>query len=272
MHFVLFNATKIWCDDSLTRRYASMDNLELDVVYIVRPGDYNPMLQFSLRSLVKYTSFRKLWIVGYAPDWLCNINYLPVPQNGSIWANSTNNVIQACNCDGISDNFVLMNDDFFALRPIADWEETTNYYRGSISRFYEIKATTNSKWVNAFHSTDLLLRGMGITSDQNWEMHIPTIFNKEKFMQMICMPTIIDFRKKHPVFLKRTVYHNLFPNEVFPKIQRDPKLAIKRDLTANDLTGDWLSSRVNTVRNDGKYVGLNTWLKRNYPDKCRYET
>jgi hypothetical protein len=64
-----------------------------------------------------------VWIVGAPPpDWAQNVLHLPVTQKATIDAgtpeklwNQRNNIYQATKCPGISDPFVLMNDDFIFL-------------------------------------------------------------------------------------------------------------------------------------------------------------
>ena len=60
----------------------------MDLVYIVKNSEVNEDLRYSLRSVAKFVPHDKIWIVGYKPSWVQNVEYLPVPQNlGSKWKN-----------------------------------------------------------------------------------------------------------------------------------------------------------------------------------------
>lgn len=54
-----------------------------DLVYILKQSDINPDLKFSLRSIEKFCTYRKVWIVGYKPSWIKNVEYLPTVQTGN---------------------------------------------------------------------------------------------------------------------------------------------------------------------------------------------
>jgi hypothetical protein len=43
-------------------------NNEYDLVYIVKEEEINPELVYSLRSIEKFCTFRKIWIVGHKPE------------------------------------------------------------------------------------------------------------------------------------------------------------------------------------------------------------
>ena len=54
-------------------------SLEMDIVYVVRPGDENEALRYSLRSLANIPH-RTVWIAGYRPKWCYGIVYVPRDQ------------------------------------------------------------------------------------------------------------------------------------------------------------------------------------------------
>ncbi len=50
-----------------------------DVVYVVRPGDKNEELRYSIRSVIANLPHRKVWIAGYKPTWLSDdLGYIKV--------------------------------------------------------------------------------------------------------------------------------------------------------------------------------------------------
>lgn len=82
---------------------------------MVRPGDRNEELRYSLRSLVNLPHDRVI-IIGYRPAWVStDVAWLPVNQDGPKHEN-TWRLWQAMTAVP-SESFILMNDDFFITRP-----------------------------------------------------------------------------------------------------------------------------------------------------------
>jgi len=247
-----------------------MINENMDLVYILKQGDYNPELKYSLRSICKYTKFRYIWCVGYTPSWLTNVKSVNVIQNRTKWENSTNNLYEACKQSDLSPRFVLMNDDFFALHPITDWGLSCNRYRGSMQEYTQ-KHRSNSDYNNSFAPTIRLLTLLGIQDPLCYELHIPTIIDKDNFIMMMRDERIKEFRSHHQVFLKRTIYHNLYPSSLPPRYLKDPKLGIDRDATQEHLRQEWLSVRDRVIDNSVRFPIVTNFLSREFSEKCRYE-
>ena len=92
-----------------------------DIVYLVRDGDLNEELRFSLRSL-QNLPHGDVWIAGYVPSWVTNVRRVNVRQTLGKWNNQTRNLAKALGCGGLSDPFVLFNDDFFVTQPVQTVE------------------------------------------------------------------------------------------------------------------------------------------------------
>ena len=89
----------------------------MDIVFVVRPGESNEVLRYSLRSLVNLPH-RQVYISGYCPSWVKNVIYIATDQEGNDdLDNSNHNLICAAIREDLSDNFILMNDDFFIMAP-----------------------------------------------------------------------------------------------------------------------------------------------------------
>ena len=247
-----------------------MVNENIDLVYILKQGDYNPELKYSLRSVCKYAKFRYIWCVGYTPTWLKGVRSVDVIQNRTKWENSTNNLFEACRQPDLSPRFILMNDDFFALHPITDWALSCNRHRGSM-KDYLTRHPTRSDYNNSFKPTIQLLSTLGIEDPLCYELHIPTIIDKDNFIVMLRDERIKNFRSDHPVFLKRTVYHNLYPSHLSPRYLKDPKIGIDRDATPEHLRQEWLSVRDKVVDNPNKFPNIVNYLRQEFSEKCRYE-
>lgn len=251
------------------------ENKNYDLVYIVKEGNANADLKYSLRSVCKFCQFRKIWIVGYKPNWVKNVGYIHTKQiAGNKWKNSMLNYEAACDCSDISENFILMNDDFFAIRQIVDWKESTNRCLGTINnKVKELKAKkVLSRWQEAFSYAQNLLTDLKCTSNYNYETHLPIIINKQDFKVMLKTPLIQAFMKTPKVLHKRSIYKNLFqdPN-IIPKVIKDVKIEQQCDLDSLDLTEDWISVYDYTVDNFRKYPRVNKLLQALFPDKCAFE-
>lgn len=249
-------------------------NKEYDLVYIVKEAENNVDLKYSLRSVAKFCTFRKIWIVGYKPSWVKNVGYIKTLQKGNKWKNSMLNYEQACKCPDISDNFVLMNDDFFAIRQIVDWRQETNKCLGTIPE--KIAALSSkkalSRWQSAFIYAREILQKLNCKSDYNYEAHIPMIINKQNFITMLNMPIMQDFQKTDKVLHKRSLYKNIFPDTTIPpKKIVDVKLELQKDLSSISLDENWVSVYDYVIDNCRRYPQINKLLRTLFADKCEFE-
>lgn len=250
------------------------NNKSYDLVYIVKESDNNPDLKYSLRSICRFCSFRYVWIVGYKPKWVTGVNYIHTVQTGNKWANSMLNYEAACNCENISENFVLMNDDFFAIRPILDWKEDTNKCLGTMDQ--KIAELDNkkqlSRWQNGFIYAKELLEQLHCKTQYNYETHLPIIINRENFKKMLNTPIIREFMQTTKVLHKRSIYKNMFPDiEIPPKKILDVKLELQKDLDSISLSENWVSVFDYVVDNCIKYPRINKFLRTLFSEKCRFE-
>lgn len=248
-----------------------------DLVYILKRDELNPELRYSLRAVCKFCKFRKIWLAGYSPKWVVGTVNLDLVQKSNKWVNSTNNLIEVCKQNDLTDNFILMNDDFFPLRPVINWEKSLNFagdYLDVRYRYYLNKYKEKiSSWQKAFNNTDNFLRGLGL-SHFNYELHIPMIVNKYRFLEMMSLPEVQKFRNSNDVFMKRSIYRNMYPMEGVgdPIFRNDVKLFKNHDATASDLNGDWLSVLDNVVNDDLTYPRLTDYFRFNFGKMCKYET
>ena len=238
--------------------------MKYDFVYILKESETNVELPYSLRSIEKYlsTCINNIYIVGYRPSWLKNVEYIPTIQGSNKWKNSTNNVIQACKSKLISDNFILMNDDFFCCKEIQDLEDSLNVCMGTVQNRinYCNKLENPNEWYKAFSKNKELLEHLRVEPEYyDYEIHSPIIINKMKFLEMIQKPEVQEFIKGDNILLKRTIYKNMFKDSV-PRRVQDFKIRYKCDLEPN-YDRDWISVYDGVV-NVNTYIYLNTFLKQ----------
>ena len=91
----------------------------MDIVYILGKGSLsnNDELRYSIRSLERYCEdLGKIIIVGESVDFLQNVMFIPhEDKHKKPWKNTLDKVRAVCACDLVTDDFLLMNDDFFAF-------------------------------------------------------------------------------------------------------------------------------------------------------------
>lgn len=147
----------------------------VDYVYICRDGD-NEELRYSIRSVVANMPPGNVWVVGGKPKWYTG-NHIPVKQDMAKSRNAANNLKVICNSKEISDNFILMNDDFFAIKPI----KTIKYYHGGllsekIELYQDLQPT--SSYTRSLEETHRRLLKLGVEDPLDYELHVPMPMSK----------------------------------------------------------------------------------------------
>lgn len=244
----------------------------MDFVYILKENEKNDDLKYSLRSIAKFYPENKVWIVGYKPSWVKNVNYLPVKQTRDKWKNSITNIIAACECKDISEDFILMNDDFFMIEPNVPIEIISNANLGLLSKTIIKYRTMRSPWFDAFSQVRDLLKRIGVSEPYyDYEAHLPLQINKEKFLEVMALPEVVNFMQTSRVLHKRTLYKNYYKTERHLELPADVKVTRLKDDSIGKLKiCGWLSVYDKQVGNSSFY-NLNTILKTNFPNKCIYE-
>ena len=179
---------------------------KMDIVYTLRDKYDSEELRFSLRSL-KNIPHDKVFFVGGCPRLAKNIIHIRTEQTGTKYKNTTNNLITACNDPRISANFILMNDDFFILEKTGPKE--LNFYNGTVQSNIDgrlKKYPNGNPYIRGMIQTKEFLQGIGIAEPLSYELHIPIVLNKKKFLKIYDLPGVDSI----PCFHKRTVYGNLY--------------------------------------------------------------
>lgn len=247
----------------------------MDLVYIVRNGDENNELLYSLRSVQKFVpSFNNIVIVGYKPEWINNDNiiYIPTHQRRikSSWENARNNFLTACKSSLISDDFILMNDDFIATRPIRNWNESLSKVKNSIKQQIKEWEELNikSRYTDAFVSlADFLKDNYGIKTPMNYELHIPMVINKKKALELFSKPEVQEFIDNNYVSLYRSLYGNYY-NIEYNAIINDVKFY---NVEPAEITTEWISVFDGWINNHRRYPRLNRFLFEKLNKKSIYE-
>ena len=228
----------------------------MDFVYICKPGD-NEELRYSIRSVLYSFPDAKIWVVGGKPKWYSG-NYISVDQNHHKYANAINNLHAVCDSDEISEEFVLMNDDFFIIKKINKIDQ---FYNGLLSTKIDryIQITGSSMYIKKLIMTRTRLVDSGIENPLDYELHIPMIMEKEKLKNIIL---------KYPSCLWRSMYGNIY--NVGGSQMEDVKIYInkKHSARSNEIT---TNSIFMSTEDQAFKMMLDKVLIKMFPDKSKYE-
>jgi len=235
---------------------------------MVRDGDDNVELKYSLRSVALFApKFDKIWIIGYKPDWVTNVEFIPTVQFQAKKYTATNNNLRvACESVYISNDFVLMNDDFILTRPISSWEDSLNFIRNKLKDQIKIyHSSCETDYTQAFdYNLPMIQEISGNPDPDDYELHIPIIINKNKFLDVFNDKRVIKHMKEHKITLKRSLYGNV--NHKFTRITPDVKI---RGGDPETIDSEWVSVLDNFI---GKsHPRFTAYLDRLFSNKCRYE-
>ena len=226
----------------------------MDVVYICRDGE-NDELRYSLRSLANLPH-DNVWVIGGAPKWYKG-KRIKVKQSGDKYSNARRNLNALCDSPDITESFILMNDDFFIMRPVDD----VPYLHGG-SVYDKIKRHSayapDSAYVRLLWDTLHVLANRGCHTSYDYALHVPMVMEKAKLKPLLGYPASL-----------RILYGNLY--NVGGKFSDDVKY--HRRLTNGPepydfVKGDspYLSSSDGTF----KYV-YSKKLKRLFPEPSIFE-
>lgn len=219
----------------------------MDAVYVVRPGENNAPLRYSLRSL-QNVHHGHVWIFGHAPSWVTNAWIIERPRTGSKYETVTEHIKAACLNPDVSDPFMLWNDDFYAVEHIGPMP---NLHRGSLVVEMRKFAKRRDEWARGLRGAWHLASGTALC----YELHVPIIVHKPAMLDAIAQIRGAGI----PSACRRTVYGN---------IARLGGLEIADVKMNRDWpSGSWVSSNPATFNLRAK-----PHLQRLFPAHGRYET
>lgn len=232
-----------------------------DLVYILGTGStwHDNEIRFSLRSVEKnFTALGKVFVVGELPPWLKNVIHIPqedVSSNKQI--NSKVKQLKAVRDSRLSQNFILMNDDFFFLKQMA---KIPIYSRGTIDDMLSTHRTKTGAYYYALKDTNNVLRNAGVEMPLDFAIHAPMVFDKTALDETLCK--IADDKP----YSLRTIYGNL--QKLDPIIVDDFKVS-----NPFEFTGQLARDREFLSMSDAItfYDPFRQWLKSEFPIPSRFE-
>ena len=147
----------------------------MDLVWLCRSGP-NEELRYSIRSATQNIKHDNVWVVGDKPDWYSGPFIEAEQIEGQKYDNVKRSLVNVILSDQVSDSFVLMNDDFFILKPT----DLDYYYSGTLDeRIKRIETKSpNAIYANRLKETMRQLQQAGIRQPLDYELHKPMKFDK----------------------------------------------------------------------------------------------
>ncbi len=229
---------------------------DVDIVYVVGPGEQNHELRFSLRSL-RNLPHDKVWIAGHIPKWVVGVGRIPTVQKGSKWANAYGNIKAACLHPEVAEEFVYFNDDFFVLRPI---DAMPVYHRGPLRPLVDLqrRKRVGESYAGGRAGTYRLLASLGYANPIAYEpIHVPMPFQKAKLLETLGAGADV------PALHYRTLYGNQHA------IGGQPYPNVKISDTQKRPSQDWGFVSTSARSFDRGRVGQ--MLRALFPDPSPYE-
>jgi hypothetical protein len=170
----------------------------MDFVYLCRSGE-NEELRYSIRSVLWSFPDARIWLVGDKPKWYVG-DSIRVVQNSGKYTNALNNLNAICASPDISEDFILMNDDFFIMKKM---DSIGIFHGGFLSdkiENYE-RITRSSSYINKLIATNNRVKQCKIPNPIDYELHVPMPMEKGKLLKIL---------ESHGKFLWRSMYGNIY--------------------------------------------------------------
>lgn len=212
-------------------------------------------LRYSLRSFEKYLSdIGRVFIVSETiPSWIQGVIQVNCPDVGNVPStNTTVKILRACR-EGLSDHFLLSNDDFFLLKPFRA-DHFPYFFRQDL--LFNIHKLDKAHHYECRKNTYLTLAKAGFQT-RNFEVHCPMLFNTERFLKIM---------NRFPMdgLLPRSIYGNVL------KLHAEQKGDYIINLPLN-LPGPLDRASFFSVRFGPVNPEMKLFFELLYPQKSRWE-
>jgi hypothetical protein len=225
----------------------------VDYVYICRSGD-NEELRYSIRSVVKNASYNNIWVVVGKPDWYYG-NFVEVEDVGNKFQNIRECYKSISQIGAISNEFVLMNDDFFILKPVGIMPV---FHGGSlidkIERYNNNGAAT--KYTRILLDAHKKMQKMRIKDPLDYDIHVPMVIDKKKIKDFIDLS-----------LAPRSMYGNMF--NVGGNNIKDVKIYNTKKMKFNSI--DSYQDLPFLSTEDESFKNILEFLKQMFPNKSMHE-
>lgn len=177
----------------------------MDCVWVYKSVGLQQELEWSIKS-VKNIEHQNKYIVGDKPIFETDAIHIKPPIVRMAMLSPHHDVINKLNYTtslDISDDFILLNDDFFCMKPSS----IPIAHRGKLEDHFNNRRI-NDAYTKTLKKTLDYLKSIGIDEPLSYELHIPMVFNKEKLSQLYA--TIIPMITHNSPMLTRSLYGNIY--------------------------------------------------------------
>ncbi len=156
----------------------------IDIVYINQKTPWgNKELMYSLRSVEKYVkNYRNIYLVGHKPRFISD-QVIHVPYDDKFVNKATNimmKVLTGSEQPDLSENFMLLNDDYFFVGDI-DAPTYPYYWKCDLTKTIQIQRNEYQQHVIPTFKA-LLDKGL---PTKNFDTHKPIIYNRVLFSEVV---------------------------------------------------------------------------------------
>lgn len=220
----------------------------MHLIYLVRKGEFNDTLRYSLRSIAKNWKDVHITILGYKPRWIKNVDNIRTIQKKRIPSNAFYALRDSLSRINYADSFILMNDDFFLMRPIGPYRHISHWSLKYGLTFKDLKnkpGWTAGTYRNLLDNTIEFLNDQGIKYPISYDrIHIPMHVYRDSMLDIL--------NKTSTPVLHRSAYGNLSDANIPRSYGVDAKMRKRRGV---DYTSMWLSSsRISWSGETGSHI------------------
>ena len=241
----------------------------MDIVYLIKVTSENDSeeLRYSLRSL-KNIPHERVVIVGEKPEWVTNVEFIPVAQTKTKHQNWGMNLSAAVRSSYISDDFIMMNDDFFIMKKIQDMPDLNLGTMKQVIDSYNKRYPEGSEYIDKMTKLYTMLVENGHENPLSYELHVPVVLNKRRVLDMY------SAAGSQPIYQFRSYYGNYF--NVSSTTVRDVKVFLDpshNDPLYNEDPEKYLSAQTFLSTTGGSFERgePGDFIRKMFPEKSPYE-
>lgn len=231
------------------------------LVYILGTGSKweNNEIRYSLRSAEKFFSHGPVFLIGECPEWIRNVQHIPAEDPYSVKVrNGIHKITVAAREHSVPERFVLMNDDFFFLRPVQSIEP---FYRRTLIDAKREHPTRTGAYFMAMRKTYERLQELGIKDPLDYSLHIPIVYEKAKILEVV-----EKMGEPAEGYLFRTAYGNI--HKIGGSLRKDVKIRYYEQLYRGWMENSDMFSTTDELIESPKFKKKMLTL---FPDPSQYE-
>jgi hypothetical protein len=234
----------------------------IDAVYVLGTGSrwFDNELRYSLRSIEQFvTGIRNVYLVGRAPKWINNVIHIPYDDlHACKEKNIMEKVLRVCQEADLSEQFLHLHDDHFALAPTAA-EAIPYWYRMDLDKLAE-RVPPSNNYRNALLNTFAVLMARRLPF-KNYDLHFPIVYDKELF------PLAMMSYNWEACYVVKSLYSNTVgvQGETIADIKINGATTM-RDIVDRIKGRPWFSIGPAALNQNMKEL-----LQALYPDKSKWE-